>query len=113
MAVTGVTNAHGPSPKPTVCRPPTCSLTTATGSNHATRSLRWMEGQSSVNKSHFDFFHEFGVLKVHEHNLVGHQSSVFVFTQKSKYCPSPGRLFHETETSELAPAQKITNEMKD
>ena len=56
MAVTGVTNAHGPSPKPTVCRPPTCSLTTATGSNHATRSLRWMEGQSSVNKSHFDFF---------------------------------------------------------
>ena len=35
MAFTGVTNAHGPSPQPTACRSPSCSLTTATGSNHA------------------------------------------------------------------------------
>ena len=31
MAFTGVTNAHGPSPQPTACRSPSCSLTTATG----------------------------------------------------------------------------------
>ena len=35
MAFTGVTNAHGPSPQPTACRSPTCSLTTSTGSNQA------------------------------------------------------------------------------
>ena len=35
MAFTGFTNAHGPSPHPTACRSPTCSLTTATGSNPA------------------------------------------------------------------------------
>ena len=35
MAFTGVTNAHGPSPQPTACRSPTCSLMTATGSNQA------------------------------------------------------------------------------
>ena len=34
VAFVGVTNAHGPSPQPTPCRSPTCSLTTATGSNH-------------------------------------------------------------------------------
>ena len=28
MAFIGVTNAHGPSPQPTACRSPTCSLTT-------------------------------------------------------------------------------------
>ena len=33
MAFTKVTNAHGPSPQPTVCRSPSCSLTTATGSS--------------------------------------------------------------------------------
>ena len=32
MAFTGVTNAHGPSPKPTACRSPSCSLTTASKS---------------------------------------------------------------------------------
>ena len=37
MAFTGVTNAHGPSPHPTACRSPSCSLTTATGSNQATK----------------------------------------------------------------------------
>ena len=31
MAFSGITNAHGPSPQPTLCRSPTCSLTTATG----------------------------------------------------------------------------------
>ena len=35
MDFTEVTNAHGPSPYLTVCRSPTCSLTTATGSNQA------------------------------------------------------------------------------
>ena len=35
MAFTGVTNAHGPSPQPTACRSPSCSLTAATGSNQA------------------------------------------------------------------------------
>ena len=33
MAFIGVTNAHGPSPQPTACRSPICSLITATGSN--------------------------------------------------------------------------------
>ena len=33
MAFNGVTNTHGASPQPTACRPPTCSQTTATGSN--------------------------------------------------------------------------------
>ena len=35
MALTGVTNAHGPLPQPTACRSPSCSLTTATGNNQA------------------------------------------------------------------------------
>ena len=35
VAFTGVTNAHVPSPQPTVCRSPTCNLMTATGSNQA------------------------------------------------------------------------------
>ena len=35
MAFTRVTNAHGPSPQPTVCMSQTYSLTTATGSNQA------------------------------------------------------------------------------
>ena len=35
MAFTGITNAHGPSPYATACKPPTCSLTTTTGSNRA------------------------------------------------------------------------------
>ena len=35
MAFTRITNAHGPSPQPTACRSPLCSLTTATGSNQA------------------------------------------------------------------------------
>ena len=30
---TGVTNAHGPTPKPTAFRSPTCSLPTALGSS--------------------------------------------------------------------------------
>ena len=33
MAFTGVTNDHRPSPQPTACRSPSCSLTTATGNN--------------------------------------------------------------------------------
>ena len=32
---TGVTNAHGHSPQPRACRPPTCSLKTPIGSTHA------------------------------------------------------------------------------
>ena len=35
MAFTGVTNAHGPTPQPTACRSPSCSLTTATEGNQA------------------------------------------------------------------------------
>ena len=35
MAFTGVANAHGPSPQPTACRSPTCSLMTETGNNKA------------------------------------------------------------------------------
>ena len=35
MAFTGFTNAHGPSPQPTACRSPTCSLMIATGRNQA------------------------------------------------------------------------------
>ena len=35
MVFTGVINAHGPSPQPTTYRSPSCSLTTATGSNQA------------------------------------------------------------------------------
>ena len=36
VAFTGVTNAHGASSKPAAaCRPPLCSLSTATGSNQA------------------------------------------------------------------------------
>ena len=34
-AFTGVTTAHGPSQKPTAYQSSSCSLTTATGSNHA------------------------------------------------------------------------------
>ena len=33
-----VTNTHGSSPQPTASRPPTCSLTTATGSNQVLRN---------------------------------------------------------------------------
>ena len=33
IAFTGVTNVHGPSPQPTACRSPPCSLTTAKVSN--------------------------------------------------------------------------------
>ena len=35
MAFTRVTNAHGPSPQPTACRSPTCSMMTVSGSNQA------------------------------------------------------------------------------
>ena len=35
VAFTWVTKAHGPSPQPTACRSPSCSFTTATGSNQA------------------------------------------------------------------------------
>ena len=39
MAFNGVTNAHGPSPQPTACKSPSCSLTTAKGSNQAQGNL--------------------------------------------------------------------------
>ena len=46
MAATGVINFHRTSPQPTACRYPTCSLTTATGSNKDPRQglnlLRWL-----------------------------------------------------------------------
>ena len=57
MTFIGVTNAHGPSPQPTACRSPTCSLMIATGSNQAQgnllcpRSLGWMGEQSGANMS--------------------------------------------------------------
>ena len=34
-SLTGVANAHGPSPQPTACRSPLCSLTTPTWSNQS------------------------------------------------------------------------------
>ena len=40
MAFTEFTKAHGPSPQPTACRPPICSLITATGSNQAKGKVR-------------------------------------------------------------------------
>ena len=50
MAFTGVTNAHGPSPQPRACRSPSCSLTTATGSNQ-TKSVWAVDVAKLVERS--------------------------------------------------------------
>ena len=49
MALTGVTNAHGPSPQPIACRSPSCSLMTATGSNQAYSNVTYLAQESGVD----------------------------------------------------------------